>query len=113
MNENSKQLSEEAYLAIRTICHQRAESYPAPHAYETLANLKMLAAALGTSLEVIAQGLTNSLETHNVTDAPGTNPAVNVTIANYNLDQATSLARQIADLLDSAQQAITNQGYKD
>ncbi|MGA7204506.1 MAG: hypothetical protein WBX27_07765 [Specibacter sp.] len=113
MTNNSAQLSEDAYLAIRTICHQRAEAYPAPHAYETLANLKMLAAALGTSIEIIGQGLTNSLETHNVTDAPGTNPATGVTIANHHLAQATSLARQLADLLDSAQQAITNQGYKD
>lgn len=113
MFKNAEQLSEEAYLAIRTICHQRAESYPAPHAYKTLANLKMVAAALGTSLEIIGQGLTNSLDTHNVTDAPGTNPATSVTIANHNLAQATSLARQLADLLDSAQQAITHQGYKD
>ena len=63
MNKDLKQLSDDAYLAVRTICHQRAESYPAPHAYDTLANLKMLAAALGTSLEVIGDGLTRSLET--------------------------------------------------
>lgn len=73
----------------------------------------MVAAALGTSLEVIGQGLTNSLETHKVSDAPGANPATSVTITNHNLAQATSLARLLADLIDSAQQAITNQGYKE
>lgn len=106
------QHADDAYEALRAIAHT-ASDYPAPLAYSMLGNLKYVGYNMNTVCTIVARGLETSLKTYEVYDAEGQDPAENVAKANRHLKRAAELAEQLAQELEAAQSAITDQGYRD
>ncbi|HEX3828926.1 MAG TPA: hypothetical protein VHV82_16825 [Sporichthyaceae bacterium] len=99
--------------AIRAINHlTRGGPLPAPTAYEILGHLKELAQRLPQALDQLANGLTDSRLHYDLTDAPGRDPHYSIIEAGTHLGEAARRAEQLADLLQAAQTAISEQGYR-
>lgn len=107
------QHADDAYESIRAINHRGAPPTPAPVVYGVLGNLKTAGGyGLQQALSQLAIALEGSLETFDVYDQPGEDPAESVQAATESIRQAATLAGQIGVLLDAAQSAIASQGYR-
>ncbi|MGC4174350.1 hypothetical protein [Demequina sp.] len=96
----------------RELAHGAAPVLPAPIVYELVADLKNSVGYTAKELLThIATGLVRSLDAYDVTDAAG-DPQANAVAAADFINRAADLASQIGQLLDQAQSAIAEQGYK-
>lgn len=103
---------EMAQKSIRSINHLTlAGAIPAPTVYEVLGELKGVGHLLPQTLTQLARGLEKSLTEIDVYDHAG-DPVHSVATANYHLLAAAEHARQLGALLDVAQAAISQQGYR-
>jgi hypothetical protein len=102
----------DAYDAVRTINHLARGAIPAPVAYDVLGNLKCLCYMLPQTFHQIGQGLIASLTEYDVYDDDCCYPAMNVTLARSYLLEAAQKAAEVGRLLESAQSAISRQGYR-
>ena len=99
--------------AIRAIAHlTRGGPMPAPLVYEILGHLAEAAHALPQALDQITTVLGDSALTHDLTDAPGREPAFSIIEAGTHLRDAAHRAEKLADALDAARTAIADQGYR-
>lgn len=106
------QHADDAYESIRAINHLWHVSIPAPLAYQVLGNLKNVGHQLPQVLQSLADGLGRSLDTHDVREDDGTDPAANVQIASDHLALAARLAAELGQELEKAQSAIAGQGHR-
>lgn len=102
-----------AYEAIRSINHLTtgSECVPAPTLYEVLGNLKMVGHLLPQALEQLSVGLERSLGELNVYDGRG-DPAGSVAVAQELMAAAARAAARVGGVLELAQSAIAEQGYR-
>ncbi len=107
------QHADDAYESIRAINHLNYTSLPAPVVYAVLGNLKNVAHQMPQALTSLTDGLTRSLDTHDVTEVDrGVDPAVQVQIAGDHLAIAARLIAEAGQELEKAQTAIAGQGYR-
>jgi len=85
---------------------------PAPLAYSLIGALKSASNRLPQAFDQIAAGLTRSLDSFELKEDDGRNPALSIMDANEHLARASALADQLGDELERAQSAIAKQGYK-
>lgn len=106
--------ADDAYEAIRAINHltQNGAELPAPVVYSVLGNLKGVGHLLPQALNHLAAGLGTSLETYDVFEDDGRDPAQSVATASDHLTRAAQLAAQAGEELENAQSAISQQGYR-
>ena len=103
---------EVAYEAIRAINHLTSHGpIPAPTAYRILGDLKGLGHLLPQALEQLCRGLQASLEAFDVYDHRR-DPAASVSDAIALLARAARKAAELGQLLEDAQAAIADQGYR-
>ncbi|MGQ0846515.1 MAG: hypothetical protein ACT4QF_20520 [Sporichthyaceae bacterium] len=99
--------------AIRAINHlTRGGPMPAPLVYDLLGELKVLVQRLPQALDQIANALTDSMLCYALTDAPGRDPEFSIVEAGTHLIDAASRAEKLGELLEAAQTAIRDQGYR-
>jgi hypothetical protein len=99
--------------AIRAINHlTRGGPMPAPAVYEVLGHLKQAAHRHPQALDQITHALSDSMLHYDLTDVPGRDPQYSIIEAGTHLNDAVRLAEKIADLLEAAQAAIGDQGYR-
>lgn len=104
--------AEDAYESYRAINHGAApQGLPAPGVYAFLGETKAAAWSLAQALEDVGSGLVKSLDHYAVYDQG--DPQGNAEDARARMGEAAALARQINGLLERAQGAIAEQGYKD
>jgi hypothetical protein len=99
--------------AVRAINHlTRGGPMPAPLVYEVLGHLKEAAHRLPQALDQITTALTDSMLHYDLTDAPGRDPEFSIIEAGTHLNDAARHAEKLAELLEAAQVAIRDQGYR-
>ena len=104
--------SELAYESIRAINHLTLHGpIPAPTAYRILGDLKCVGHLLPQALEQLARGLQASLEAFDVYDHRR-DPGESVAEAIGLLCRAARRAADLGQLLEGAQAAISDQGYR-
>ncbi|SMO41367.1 hypothetical protein [Propioniciclava tarda] len=104
--------AEVAYESIRAINHLTSHCpIPAPTAYRILGDLKGVGHLLPQALEQLARGLQASLEAFDVYDHRG-HPGESVAEAIGLLCRAARKAADLGQLLEDAQAAISEQGYR-
>ncbi|MGH3529837.1 MAG: hypothetical protein ACRDQ6_21400 [Pseudonocardiaceae bacterium] len=100
--------------AIRAINHlTRGGPMPAPLVYDVLGALKEAAQRLPQALDQITTALADSMLHYDLTDAPGRDPQFSIIEAGDHLADAARHAEKLAELLEAAQAAIRDQGYRD
>lgn len=105
--------AEVAYESIRAINHLTLNvPIPAPTAYRILGDLKGVGHLLPQALEQLARGLQASLEAFDVYDLRRT-PRDSVAEAIGLLARAARRAADLGQLLEDAQAAIAEQGYRE
>ncbi len=105
--------AEVAYESIRAINHLTLHvPIPAPTAYRILGDLKGVGHLLPQALEQLARGLQASLEAFDVYDLRRT-PRDSVAEAIGLLARAARKAADLGQLLEDAQAAIAEQGYRE
>lgn len=98
--------------AIRAINHLTSHGpIPAPTVYRVLGNLKGVGHLLPQACAQLARGLEESLQVLEVYDHRR-DPAASVTEAVLLLNQALRTAAELGSLLEAAQTAISEQGYR-
>ena len=103
---------EVAYEAIRAINHLADHGpIPAPTAYRILGDLKGIGHLLPQALEQLCRGLQASLTAFDVYDHRR-DPAESVSDAVALLARAARKAADLGQLLEDAQAAISDQGYR-
>lgn len=103
---------EVAHEAIRAINHPTGHgSIPAPTVYRILGDLKGVGHLLPQALEQLCRGLQASLAAFDVYDHRR-DPAESVTDAVALLVRASRKAADLGQLLEDAQAAIAEQGYR-
>ena len=103
---------EVAYEAIRAINHLTGHSpISAPTAYRILGELKGVGHLLPQALKQLCRGLQASLEAFDVYDHRR-DPAASVAEAVLLLNQSLRTATELGSLLEAAQAAISEQGYR-
>ena len=101
-----------AFEAIRAINHLTGHGpIPAPTAYRILGDLKGVGHLLPQALEQLCRGLQASLAAFDVHDHRR-DPAESVTDAVALLARASRKAADLGQLLEDAQAAICDQGYR-
>lgn len=102
-----------AYESIRAINHltNHGAAIPAPVLYRVLGEMKGVGSLMPQALDQLGQGLRSSLTQFDVYDHSG-DPATNVARAQGLLEEAAAAARQLGALLEQAQSAIADQGYR-
>lgn len=103
---------EVAREAVRAINHLTVDDpLPAPTLYRILGDLKGVGLLLPQACVQFARGLEASLDTFDVYD-DRRDPADSVLDAVLLLHQAARAAAQLGELLEAAQTAIADQGYR-
>ncbi len=103
---------EVAYEAIRAINHLTGHgAIPAPTVYRILGDLKDVGHLLPQALEQLCRGLHASLAAFDVYDH-ARDPAESVADAVALLARASRKAADLGQLLEDAQAAISDQGYR-
>ena len=103
---------EVAHEAVRAINHLTGHGpIPAPIAYRILGDLKGVGHLLPQSLEQLSRGLQASLTAYDVYDHRR-DPADSVSDAITLLTRAARKAADLGQLLEDAQAAIAEQGYR-
>jgi hypothetical protein len=105
--------ADDAYNAIRAICHSLPYSLPGPTAYSILGNLKL---AGGHMLRDLLAGMTSGLsrsliDFDNYMDDKS-DPALAVAKAIVHLDRARALAAEVGQELEKAQSEVARLGYR-
>ena len=104
--------AEVAFESIRAINHLTLHGpIPAPTAYRILGDLKGVGHLLPQAMEQLARGLQASLEAFDVYDRRR-EPAESVSDAVALLVRASRKATDLGQLLEDAQAAIADQGYR-
>jgi len=106
------QHADDAYEAIRAINHLTGATYPAPVVYAVLGNLKGVGHLLPQGLRQLGAGLERSLDEYDVYEADDADPTPRAISARAYLEEAAVLAAQVGELLEKAQSAISQQGYR-
>lgn len=104
--------SEEAYEAVRAICHLPNASIPGPIVYDVLGNLKLVGTLLHQVCSQLSDGLAASLKEYVVYEDDGADPAARVAEAKTFLAVAALLASDLGDELSKAQSAVARQGFR-
>jgi hypothetical protein len=103
----------DVYNAMRAITSNLEVIHPAPTVYSILGNLKLASGdMLERVLDVLGDGLSESLIRYDVYEDDGSDPAASVAEAKQHMARAADLARQIYGELSSAQSALNSQGYR-
>ncbi len=103
---------EVALEAVRVINHLTSHGpIPAPTAYRILGDLKGVGHLLPQALEQLCRGLQTSLTTYDVYDHRR-DPAESVSDAVTLLTRAARKAADLGQLLEDAQAAMAEQGYR-
>jgi len=103
---------EVAHESFRAINHLTLHvPIPAPSTYRILGDLKAVGHLLPQALEQVARGLQASLEAFDVYDRRR-NPGESVAEAIALLSRAARKAADLGQLLEDAQAAISEQGYR-
>ena len=103
---------EVTYESLRAINHLTGHGpITAPTLYRILGELKGVGHLLPQALEQLGRGLRASLDAYDVYDHRG-DPAASVTAATALLTQAARTAADLGRLLEDAQSAIAEQGYR-
>lgn len=103
---------EVTYESLRAINHLTDHGpIPAPTLYRVLGELKGIGHLLPQALEQLSHGLRASLDAYDVYDHRD-DPAASVTNATALLTQAARTAAELGRLLEDAQRAIAEQGYR-
>lgn len=105
--------ADDAYDAVRAICHSLPHNAPGPVVYSLLGNLKL---AAGYMMRDLCAGMSSSLSASlkdfdNYMDDKSA-PAEAVARAKVHLEHAAALADQIGDQLSAAQAEIAALGYR-
>lgn len=100
------------YESLRALNHLTGHGpIPAPTLYRILGDLKGIGHLLPQACAQLARGLEESLHVLDVYDHR-TDPGESVTEAVLLLNQALRTATELGDLLEAAQAAIAEQGYR-
>lgn len=102
-------LAEQAAEAIQGLNHRTRRTIPAPWAYEVLGRLTQIAHGLPQLFDQLGDGLHRSLDEYDVYDHARA-PAVSVELVCAALDDATTHAARLGELLEEAHAAIADQG---
>ena len=107
-------LADEAAQAVRAINHATITGppLPAPCVYDVLGALKLLGYGLDQATGQLADRLAASVETFDLYECDGSDPADQIAVATAALTRATRTARALGELLDQAQSAIAGQGCR-
>lgn len=104
--------SEEAYEAVRAICHLPFMSIPGPVVYDVLGNLKLVGGLLRQVCEQISDGLDSSLDDYEVYEDDCVDPSLRVAETRLHLAVAALLATDLGEELSKAQMSVTRQGFR-
>jgi hypothetical protein len=103
----------DAYDAVRAICHSLPYNAPAPLVYSVLGNLKHAGGHdLSEAITKMVAGLSRSLIDFDNYMDDRSDPAAAVQKAKHHLLNAVNLASKVGAELESAQSAINGQGYR-
>ena len=105
--------ADDAYQGLRALNHLTAHgAIPAPVLYDVLGTLKRLGPALGQLLVQLGDALEQSLGEYEVYQDDGADPVASVASCRDALTGAAGHAAHLGRHLESAQQALTRQGYR-
>jgi hypothetical protein len=110
-------LAAQAHEAVRALNHLTITrpAVPSPRVYPVLGSLSALAWALQQLFPQLAGCLAASLDTHTtgyrVVQDDGGDPLTAVSVARYHFSNTADLARELAEELAAAHDAIARQGY--
>lgn len=102
-----------AYESIRAINHLTItpRPIPAPEMYRILGNLMCLGYALDQAVRQLGRALQLSLNTYDVYETDGANPATRAWWAIGDMEAAAEHAGQMGELLETAQSDLARQAY--
>lgn len=104
----------DAYNAVRAICHHLPVNSSGPTVYDLTGNLKLAAGyIMRDALAGMVSGLSRSLIDLDYYMDDKSDPSVAVAKANVHLEKAAALAAQLGDELSAAQSAVARLGYRE
>ncbi|MGH3811603.1 MAG: hypothetical protein ACRDUV_03975 [Pseudonocardiaceae bacterium] len=104
----------DAYAAIRALNHLTigGPPLPAPTVYAVLGRLGPTGQGLNQALHQIAAALAASVHAYDLYEDDGGDPTTSISRAHTRLTDAAAHAHRVAELLDQAQTALNQQGYR-